>query len=119
MFRPDMDVDEFETREDEHSLDWVYEHWVDVPVATDQTAHVWVRLPDHDLWFGRIFLVDRDGASIVYWSDAETVAHWRDTAELEYGIGGIAMWTVGQEDTRTWERLADGELPPGTKRYNS
>ena len=118
-FRPDADVDEQQTRETGPSLDWVYEHWVDAPLQPDVAAKVRVYALDHDVWVGRVLAVDRDGARLVYWSDAETVAHWRDRSRDDWGLSGIALWTLGQEDVRTWERLAGGELPPGTKRANS
>ncbi|WP_417556252.1 glycosyl hydrolase family 18 protein [Microbacterium sp.] len=118
-FRPDTDVDEPDTRTGGPALDWVYEHWVDAPLRPDVAAKARIHTIDHDVWVGRVFAVDRDGASIVYWSDAETVARWRDRAQNDWGLSGIALWTLGQEDVRTWERLAGGELPPGTKRLNS
>lgn len=117
-FRPNEDVDEWETRERDVSLDWVYDHWVDVPLAAGQVSKVRVRMIDHDVWLGRVMVGDRDGFSIVYWSDAQTVVHWRDRAALDWGLGGIALWSLGQEDMRTWERLAGGELPAATKRLN-
>lgn len=117
-FRPDLDVDEWETRTGEVALDWVYDHWADAPLRADVAGQVRVRAIDHDVWVGRILAVDRDGAAIVYFSDAETIAHWRDVAELDYGLEGIALWTLGQEDMRTWERLAGGELPSATKVLN-
>lgn len=118
-FRPDADVDEAETRSAGYSLDWVYDHWRDVPLRPDVAATVRVRAVDHDVWVGRVLAVDRDGAAIAYWSDAETVTHWRDRAELDWGLSGVAMWTLGQEDLRTWDRLAGGELSPATKVLNA
>lgn len=118
-FRPTADVDEWETRTTGPGLDWVYEHWVDAPLVADAAAKVQVRALDHDVWVGRLFAVDRDGASIAYFSDAETVAHWRDVARFDYGLSGIALWSLGQEDMRTWDRLADGELRPETKILNA
>ncbi|OAZ40956.1 hypothetical protein A9Z40_03170 [Microbacterium arborescens] len=118
-FRPSADVDEWETRDDGYSLDWAYDHWVDAPFVTDRTAAVRVAAIDHDVWFSRALVVDRDGGGIAYWSDAETVVHWRDRAHFDYGVSGIALWTLGQEDMRTWDRLADGALPPATKVLNA
>ena len=118
-FRPTADVDEWETRTASPGLDWVYEHWVDVPMQADVDARVQVRAIDHDVWVGRLFAVDRDGASIAYWSDADTIAHWRDRAAYDYGVSGIALWTLGQEDIRLWDRLAEGRLPAETKILNA
>ena len=33
-----------------------------------------------------------------------------DRAVYDYGLAGIAVWTPGQEDPRTWERLAGAQL---------
>lgn len=117
-FRPTADVDEFETRSQTPSLDWVYDHWKDAPLTADKTSAVRVTLLDHDVWVGRVFAVDRDGATLAYWSDAETVVHWRDRAINDWGLSGIALWTLGQEDMRTWDALAGGELSAETKRTN-
>ncbi|SJM64989.1 glycosyl hydrolase-like protein [Agrococcus casei LMG 22410] len=70
------------------------------------------------MWVGQVLVVDRDGANVAYWSDAETITHWRDRAALDWGLSGVAMWTLGQEDLRVWERLAGGELPQDTKVLN-
>lgn len=118
MFRPTADVDEWDTREKGHSLDWVYEHWIDAPLTPDTPARVRVIATDHDVWVGQVLAVDRDGANVAYWSDAETITHWRDRAALDWGLSGVAMWTLGQEDMRVWERLAGGELPQDTKVLN-
>lgn len=117
-FRPTADVDEDETRTQVPSLDWVYDHWQGAPLVTDKVSPVRVALLDHDVWVGRIFAVDRDGASIAFWSDADTVVHWRDRAVNDWGLSGTALWTLGQEDMRTWDLLAGGELSAETKRLN-
>ena len=118
-FRPTTDVDEPETRTEPVSLDWVYQHYRDVPVTTGQDTTVTVRLIDHDLWLGRLTLGDMDGFSIVYFNDATAINHWRARAALDWGLQGIALWSLGQEDARLWDTLAGGELPTATKRLNS
>ena len=119
-FRPNADVDEPETRIDERSisLDWMYDHWVDAPVIADAPTTVEVIASEHDVWVGRVMLVDRDGSYIVYWSDAETIVFWRDRARLDFGLAGIALWSLGQEDIRVWDRLAAGELTSTTRRID-
>ncbi|MHC6175479.1 glycosyl hydrolase family 18 protein [Glutamicibacter sp. X7] len=118
-FRPTTDVDERATRTTGIALDWVYAHWKDVPVLPDNDVTVRVRPLDHDLWLGRIHLLDRDGASIVYMTDATTITHWLSRARLDWGLQGIAMWSLGQEDVRAWSAIAGGELTPDTKRLDS
>lgn len=117
-FRPDTDIEERETREEAVSLDWTYSHWTDAPVTTGTPEEVVVRHLDHDVWLGRLTLGDRDGFSIVWWSDATTIAHWRSRAHFDFGLAGIAMWSLGQEDVRMWDTFAGGELPPQTKRLD-
>lgn len=118
-FKPNTDIDERATRETRISPDWEFLNWKDIPIPDGTTATVSVRLLDHDMWLGRMMLGDRDGFSIVYYSDAETIAHWRDRANFDFGLQGIAMWSLGQEDMRMWETFAGGELPPETKRLDS
>lgn len=117
-FRPDTDVDESETRQINIVLDWTYEHWQDIPITTGVSEVVKIRPLDHDLWLGRLTILDRDGASIVYFADANTIAHWRSRAALEWGLQGVALWSLGQEDVRLWETFAGGELPAKTKRLD-
>lgn len=115
-FRPDTDVEERETREDGISLDWTFEHWKDIPISTGVNTTFTIRPLDHDLWIGRLHVLDRDGASVVYFTDAQMIAHWRARAVHDWGLQGIAMWSLGQEDVRVWDALQGGLLPPETKR---
>lgn len=118
QFRPDTDVEESETRTTGYSLDWVFVHWVDVPVTPGQLTQVKIVPLDHDVWIGRQLLVDRDGASVVYFTDATTVTHWLSRAKLEWGLQGLAMWSLGQEDVRVWDAVAGGRLSLETKRLD-
>ncbi|WP_237090045.1 hypothetical protein [Nesterenkonia sp. PF2B19] len=121
-FRPLEDVDEPETRAGQEasiSQDWVYEHWQGFPIATGEDTEVVVRPTDHDVWIGRLMVIDRDGASLVYFSDAQTIVRWRGRADHDWGLAGIALWTIGQEDVRLWEQLEGGGLPAETKRLNA
>jgi spore germination protein YaaH len=74
----------------------------DLPVTAGQTRTITVHPYVVDLWLGRAYLVDSEGAKIVYYSDAESLSHWRDKAHFDWGLRGIAIWTLGQEDTRFW-----------------
>lgn len=117
-FRVDSDVEEHTTRTTGISPDWAFDHWKDAPFTTGQAHALKIKPLDHDLWLGRIVVGDRDGFSLVYWSDAETIAHWRDRALFDYNLQGIAMWSLGQEDVRMWETFEGGELPTTTKRVS-
>lgn len=118
QFRPNADVDEPETRETGISLDWVYTHWIDIPVNSGVETPIRVRILDHDLWLGRVHVLDRDGASIVYLTDATTITHWRSRAHFDWNLAGIAMWSLGQEDLRIWEAFEGGHLPASTRRLD-
>lgn len=117
-FRPLADVDEHETRTAEISLDWDYDHWQDVPLEPGAETFLTVRPTDHDVWLGRLMVVDRDGATMAYFSDTDTLTYWRGRASHDWDLQGIALWSLGQEDVRFWETLEGGELPPETKRLN-
>lgn len=123
-FRPTSDIDEPETIDpDQHReyslLDWGFDHWLGAPFELGQTADVTVVPLDHEAWWGRLVAFDRDGGFIGYCFDAHSVAHWRARAHNDWGLQGVAMWSLGQEDIRTWETLAEGNLPPETKRLNT
>lgn len=110
-FRPNSDIEERATRQQSISLDWTFEHIAPAPLATDKTSRVIIRPIDIDCWLGRIFACDAEGARILYYSDAEYLARWADTATHDYGMQGIAIWALGQEDVRFWERIAGAQLP--------
>lgn len=111
-FRPNKDVDEIETRLNDASisLDWEYAHWIDVPVKTNKKSFMKIVPLDHDTWIGRSFLFNGELGLIAYWTDSDTISYWRAVAGLDYGVSGIALWTVGQEDVRIWDALGGGEL---------
>lgn len=119
-FRPIDDVDEPETRDPDHwteysRLDWGYEHWIDAPYVIGEQADMQVIPLDHDVWWSRLILFDRDGGFIGYCNDAQAVLHWQNEANYTYDLGGIAMWSLGQEDIRTWDYFEGGELSQETK----
>lgn len=110
-FRPNADIEESATRERSISLDWTFEHIAPAPITTDTTRRVVIKPIDVDCRLGRIFACDAQGARILYYSDAEYLARWADTATHDYAMQGIAIWTLGQEDVRFWERFRGAELP--------
>ena len=122
-FRPTEDVEEWETHDPDQwseysALDWGYEHWQGIPVSLNSEATLRVVPVDHDVWWGRVIAFDREGGFIGYCNDAAAVAHWRGRARHDWGLAGIALWSLGQEDVRLWEVLAAGELPAHTKITN-
>lgn len=110
-FRPDLDVEESETRTESISADWTFKHIQQFPIVAGQQRTIRVRQVDVDVWLGRIFACDAEGARILYYGDAEYLARWGDHAVHDYGLQGIAIWALGQEDVRFWERIKGAELP--------
>jgi hypothetical protein len=110
-FRPLNDVDEWETRSIEISQDWDFDHITDFPIGTGQTKTLTIRPLDVDCWLGRIFLCDAKGAQIGWYSDVEYLARWMDEACQRWGLQGVSLWTLGQEDIRLWERVKGGRYP--------
>lgn len=107
-FRPKRDVEESATRSRPIALDWDYDHFVDFPIQVGQTKDVTIRPLDPGVWLGRILLGDRNGFGVLHYSDAEYLAWLADRATYDYGLQGVGIWTLGQEDPRLWERLAGG-----------
>ena len=110
-FRPTHDVEESETRTTDLSLDWDYAHIHGFPATAYKHRSIQIIPYDVDCWLGRGFLCDSLGALIMHYSDAEYLSRWRDNATYNWGLQGIALWSVGQEDTRVWERFAGGGTP--------
>lgn len=75
------------------------------PVRSD------IRPLDVGCWLGRVFLCDSDGASVLWYTDAEHTRWRADRAGFEWGLAGFALWALGQEAVRLWEYMQGGELP--------
>ena len=50
-----------------------------------------------------MYLGDADGFSIMYYSDVDSIVYWANEAVYTYGVSGIAIWSLGQEDMRLWD----------------
>lgn len=111
-FRPLADVDEPATRTRDISLDWDYDHVRDFPMLVGQSKTITIRPLDPGVWLGRVLLGDANGFGVLHYSDAPYLAWLADRAKHDYGLAGIAVWTLGQEDPRLWERLSGGRLAP-------
>lgn len=109
-FRPLTDVEESTTRTRDISLDWDYDHVRDYPISPGQIRQITIRPLDPSVWVGRIILGDSMGFGVLHYSDADYLAWLRDRAYHDYKLQGVAVWTLGQEDGRLWERLAGGAL---------
>ena len=109
-FRPMADVEEDATRTRAIGQDWDFDHIVDFPIATGQQRTITVIPIDTNVWLGRILLCDRVGAQEVWYSDVQTIAYWADQADARWPLQGIALWSLGQEDVRLWERISGAQL---------
>uniref|UniRef100_A0AAU6R5X9 Minor tail protein n=1 Tax=Micrococcus phage Olihed TaxID=3092209 RepID=A0AAU6R5X9_9CAUD len=114
-FRPNADVEERDTRTKGISADWEFIHLKGVGIPAGQTRAVRVIPRDIDCWVATMYLCDPKGANISHYADAEYMAHSRDIASQVWGVDGIAVWRLGQEDTRFWERVRGGKLDPGNR----
>ncbi|UVG34590.1 minor tail protein [Microbacterium phage Cheeto1] len=114
-FRPNTDVEERETRTKSISADWEYIHLKNIGIPAGQTRAVRVIPRDIDCWVATMYLCDPRGASLSHYADAEYMAHSRDIAHQVWGAAGIAVWRLGQEDTRFWERVKGGRLDPDNR----
>lgn len=112
FFRINSDVEEINTRLDPGtgmstsiSTDWDYLHTPVFTLPQPGDYPVKVKFRDVGVWMGTLYLGDADGFSIVNFPDAETILKFSDIAAYEFGVRGIGMWTIGQEDPQLWEML--------------
>jgi len=114
-FRPNTDVEERATRTKSISPDWDFVHVKRIGIPAGYTKPVRIIPRDIEVWIGTTYLCDPQGTALVHFADAEYMAHCRDEADRVWGLDGIAVWRLGQEDTRFWERLKGGRLDPATR----
>jgi len=105
MFTVTSDVEETSTRSEDISMDYDFYHsnLLRIPCNADYTAKVIPR--DINVWIARLFLGDADGFSILYYQDVDSLVYWSNEAAYRWGLRGIAVWSLGQEDMRLWENL--------------
>ena len=103
IFTVNSDVDEGSTRSEDISLDYdfFHSHLLEISCGNDYTAKVIPR--DINVWTARLFLGDADGFSILYYQDVDSLVYWANEAAYRWGLRGIAIWSLGQEDMRLWE----------------
>ena len=41
------------------------------------------------------------------YSDVDSIVYWANEAAYTYGVSGIAIWSLGQEDVRLWDSMPD------------
>lgn len=88
-------------------MDWDYLHSKDFDLLDPGDYSIRVKTKDTGVWLSTVYLGDKDGFSIVYFPDAETINKLANVVAYDYRINGIGMWTIGQEDPSLWELLPD------------
>jgi spore germination protein YaaH len=105
VFTLSTDVEEISTRSEDFSMDYDFYHsgLLQIPCNADYTAKLVPR--DINVWLSRLFLGDADGFSILYYQDVDSLVYWSNEAAYRWGLRGIAIWSLGQEDMRLWEAM--------------
>ena len=100
VFTVNSDVEESSTCNAEISMDYDFFHsnTLKIPCNVDYAAKVIPR--DINVWLSRLFLGDSDGFGIIYYQDVDSLVYWSNEAAYRWGLHGIAIWSLGQEDLR-------------------
>lgn len=112
VFRVNDDVEESSTRTETLSLDYDFQYMGRMPILKGkeyQDIPVVYKPVDINIRHMRTYIGDADGFGIMYYEDADVIQYWYNRAMCEYGIKGMCMWSLGQEDCRIWERISAEE----------
>lgn len=112
LFRVNSDINEADTRTEDLSLDYDFQYLGRMPIlkGKEYTDIPVVYKPiDINIRHMRTYIGDADGFGIMYYEDADVLQYWYNRALFEYGIRGMCMWSLGQEDCRIWERIEGKE----------
>lgn len=85
--------------------DWDYIHSKVFTLNGPGDYPISLKSRDIGVWLAKNFLGDADGFSLLVFPDYTTIKGLGDLAAYEFGINGIGMWTIGQEDLMLWNRL--------------
>ena len=105
VFTVTSDIEESETRSESISMDYEFYHSGLLELECGKDYSVTVTPKDINIWTARLFLGDADGFSILYYQDVDSIVYWANQAAYRWGLRGIAIWSLGQEDLRLWEAL--------------
>jgi hypothetical protein len=105
VFTLTADIEESATRSDSISMDYEFYHSAQLDLECGNDYTITVTPKDIDIWISRLFLGDADGFSILYYQDVDSLVYWANQAAYHWGLRGIAIWSLGQEDLRLWEAL--------------
>lgn len=87
------------------SLD--YEFFINEVPGYEGDYKVKVIFNDPGIWYGYVYLVDKAGASVMWCGDSYSFLDSMNRAVNEVGAKGIGLWTMGQEDPRSFETIPD------------
>ncbi len=107
LFRVNSDVEEISTRSQDISMDYDFFHSHEMSLECGNDYEMKVVPHDLNVWLSRMYLGDADGFSIMYYSDVDSIVYWANEAAYTYGVSGIAIWSLGQEDMRLWDSMPD------------
>jgi len=85
------------------SMDWDFLHSTEF--ITNGDTNISIHADDIGVWVGNLYLVDKDGASICYYSDMNMYFYWMNRAEFDYKLQGIGLWAIGQQDSALYKYL--------------
>lgn len=105
LFRVNSDVEEISTRSQDISMDYDFFHSHEMSLECGSDYEMKVVPHDLNVWLSRMYLGDADGFSIMYYSDVDSIVYWANEAAYTYGVSGIAIWSLGQEDMRLWDSM--------------
>ena len=105
VFTLTSDIEESATRSESISMDYEFYHSGQLNLECGKDYTVTITPKDIDIWISRLFLGDADGFSILYYQDVDSLVYWANQAAYHWGLRGIAIWSLGQEDLRLWEAL--------------
>jgi len=105
LFRVNSDVEEISTRSQDISMDYDFFHSHEMSLECGNDYEMKVVPHDLNVWLSRMYLGDADGFSIMYYSDVDSIVYWANEAAYTYGVSGIAIWSLGQEDMRLWDSM--------------
>lgn len=101
-------INELETRTTETSgVSLDYQFFIKHIPGFQGGKKLTIKMVDPGMWLPNFYLGDSEGCSITYAGDAETFNHLMNLAVDKYGCKGLGLWTMGQEDPKLFEMVAD------------
>jgi spore germination protein YaaH len=87
------------------SLD--YEFFITEIPGIDGTIPVTVTFNDPGIWFGHLYVVDKQGGSVTWVGDSYSFLDSMNRAVNDFGAKGIGLWAMGQEDPKVFDNIPE------------